>query len=221
MSNDRIEKSEKFLKDKLAGSEYFKHHPDALAYRLEHSYRVAHIGKAIAEAEGMDAERMIVACLLHDVGYCEDFSKIEGGCRSHGRVGAEVARPFLYELGYSREEVEEVCYGIAIHVDDVAGFEGKRTVFALSIGDADNIDRFGTYRIYEALENAGFSKLSLDEKNDFVNRRLEDLHKLKGVNCATDSAERLWQKRLDYQIDFFTRLKKQLADSLWWSIHNK
>ena len=86
---------------------------------------------------------------------------------------------------------------------------------------SDNIDRFGTYRIYEALENAGFSKLSLDEKNDFVNKRLEDLHKLKDISCATDTAERLWQKRLGYQIDFFSRLKKQLVDSLWWSIHNK
>ncbi len=221
MKNVRIEKTESFLKEKLSSLEYFKQHKDALEYRLDHSYRVAHIGKAIAEAEGMDPERMVVACLLHDVGYCADFSKIEGGYREHGRVGAAVARPFLRELGYSENETEEICYGIAIHVDDEADFEGKRTAFALTIGDADNIDRFDVFRIYEALENAGYFGLSLEEKNDYVDRRLAGLEKLKKMNCATETAERMWQDKLGFQTEFFTRLKKQVANSTWWSIHDK
>ena len=221
MRNERIEKTEKFLKELFADSDYFKEHPDAMNYRLEHSYRVAHIGKEIAEAEGMGAERMIVACLLHDVAYCLDFSKIEGGYKEHGRKGAVIARPFLYELGYSEKEVEEVCYGIAIHVDDEADHEGERTLFALTIGDADNIDRFDVFRIYEALENARFWYMPLDERNDFVNQRLEGLERCKKVNCATDTAEKLWQNKLDFQIEFYTRLKKQVSCSTWWSVHDK
>ena len=36
-------------------------------YRWEHTLRVAHYGRLIAEAEGLDLERSIVACLLHDI----------------------------------------------------------------------------------------------------------------------------------------------------------
>ena len=221
MRNERIEKTEQFLKGLFNDSEYFKKDPYAMNYRLEHSYRVAHIGKEIAEAEGMDAERMIVACLLHDVAYYLDFSKIEGGYREHGRKGAAIARPFLYELGYSEKEVEEVCYGIAIHVDDESDFEGDRTVFALTVGDADNIDRFDVFRIYEALENEHYWKMSIDERNDFLNRKLENLERYKKMNCATKTAEKMWQEKLAFQTEFFTRLKHQNANSTWWSVHDK
>ena len=221
MRNERIEKTEKFLKGLFNESDYFKEHPDAMNYRLEHSYRVAHIGKEIAEAEGMDVERMIVACLLHDVAYCLDFSKIKGGYKEHGRRGAAIARPFLSELGYSEKEVEEVCYGIAIHVDDEADFEGERTAFALTIGDADNIDRFDVFRIYEALDNARFWNMTLEERNDYVGSRLEGLERCKKVNCATDTAEKMWQEKLSFQTEFFSRLKKQVANSTWWSVHSK
>lgn len=36
-------------------------------YRLAHSYRVANIGKEIAEKEGLNVEDLMIACLLHDV----------------------------------------------------------------------------------------------------------------------------------------------------------
>ena len=36
-------------------------------YRLAHSYRVANIGKEIAEKEGLNVEDLIIACLLHGV----------------------------------------------------------------------------------------------------------------------------------------------------------
>ncbi len=219
MKNERIVKSEEFLREMFSKSGFFKLHPEAGAYRLEHSFRVAHIGKEIAEAEGMDPERMAVTCLLHDVGYYIDFSE-KKDYAEHGRKGAAVARPFLLRLGYSEKETEEMCYGIAIHVDDYADFKGERTVFALTVGDADNIDRFDAFRIYDALENAGYWKLSLEEKNDFVNGKLESLEKLKKVNCATETAERMWQDRLDFQTEFFTRLKKQVANSVWWSLHS-
>ena len=219
MKNERIEKTEQFLKDKFSGSVYFKDHPEDMAYRLEHSFRVSHIGKEIAKAEGMDAERMVVACLLHDIGYCIDFGENESGYRDHGRVGASIARPFLTELGYSKEEVEEICYGIAIHVDDEADFEGERTVFALSIGDADNIDRFDAYRIYEGLEHVHFSDMSLEEKNDYVDKRIEGLKKLKKMAFSTDTAEKMWISVLNFQSAFFGRLKKQISNSTWWSVH--
>ena len=119
-------------------------------YRLEHSFRVANIAKEIAKKEGLDLEGLVIAGLLHDISYSETF-KNENDWKNHGRKSAQIAKPFLEGLGMNSNRIQEICYGIAIHVDDEADFEGMKTPFSISVGDADNIDRFDVYRIYETL----------------------------------------------------------------------
>lgn len=155
----RIECTEQFLKETFQNSTYFVAHQSEMEYRMEHSYRVANIAKKIAQEEGMDVEGMVIAGLLHDVAYCEEFEG-EDGWLNHGRKSAQMARPFLESLGLSDELIQEICYGIAIHVDDEADFPGEKTAFAETVGDADNIDRFDAYRIYEGLQYTKFSELS-------------------------------------------------------------
>lgn len=162
---ERIARTEAFLREKLKESPYFAEHPEAGDYRLEHSFRVARIGAAIARAEGMDEELMTIACLLHDVSYCRAMLDQESW-KEHGRASARIARPFLESLGLEPAAIGEMCYGIAIHVDDAADFPGERTAFALTIQDADNIDRFDAYRLYETLESMSFSKLALPADSD-------------------------------------------------------
>ena len=58
MNSELINKTEEFLKAKFDSGLYLNAHPDAKAYRLEHSYRVANIGKQIAEEEGFDVYRI-------------------------------------------------------------------------------------------------------------------------------------------------------------------
>ena len=91
---ERIARTIRFLNDAFQDSDYLSAHPDAKAYRLEHTYRVAHIGCAIAEAEGMDAEAMTIGCLLHDVSYCLPFDS-DDAVLEHGRRSARMARPLL------------------------------------------------------------------------------------------------------------------------------
>ena len=170
MNTELISKTEEFLKQKFDEGRYFGEHPDEKAYRLEHSYRVANIGRQIAAKEGMDETEMVIACLLHDVSYCEDFN--DDGWKDHGRNAAKIARPFLEELGLPQDRINDMCYGIAIHVDDEADFEGERTSFALTVGDADNIDRFDAYRIHEGLCYEKFLEKNLQEKAEFVETRL-------------------------------------------------
>ena len=42
-----------------------------MLYRCEHCIRVAENGKMLAKAEGLPEEPLVIACLLHDVGYRE------------------------------------------------------------------------------------------------------------------------------------------------------
>ena len=209
--NERIRRTEEFLKRKLDGGAYLRAHPEAKAYRLEHSYRVANIGRQIARREGFDETEMVIACLLHDVSYCEDFG--ENGWREHGRRAAAIARPFLAELGLPTERIGEICYGIAIHVDDVADFPGERTPFALTVGDADNIDRVDAYRIHETLCYDKFLELPFAEKLAYAERRIARLRELRDIAMGTQTAKEIWQGRIDFYLAFCEKLAAQLRSS--------
>lgn len=211
MNDALIRKTEAFLKDKFDGGAYLNANPEAKAYRLEHTYRVANIGRQIAAREGFDETEMVIACLLHDVSYCEEFGR--DGWKEHGRRAAQIARPFLRELGLPEDRVSDICYGIAIHVDDEADFPGQRTPFALSVGDADNIDRFDAYRIHENLCADRFLELPFGEKQAYVDKRLARLRELKDMEMGTRAAKEIWEERLTFYIAFFDKLASQLRCS--------
>ena len=212
MNKDLILKTEAFLKDTFAASTYLQNHPSERDYRLEHSYRVANIAKEIAEAEGFDATHSVIAALLHDIAYCEEMPDLQQQL-DHGRRSAAIARPFLMHLGLPADVVNDICYGIAIHVDDTADFDWTRTPFCETVGNADNIDRFDVYRIYETLEYLNFSKMSLLEKEETVVSSLEKLNRLKEMPLGTETAKILWLQRLDYYTNFYHKLRAQLARS--------
>ena len=211
IKRELIRKTEEFLRQRFDAAIYLNQHPDAKAYRIEHTYRVANIGRQIARREGFDETEMVIACLLHDVSYCEEFG--EDGWKEHGRRAAAIARPFLSELGLPEDRVNDICYGIAIHVDDEADFAGERTPFALSVGDADNIDRFDVYRIHETLAGDRFLEKSLEEKFEYAEKRLARLRQLEKLPMATGAAEELWRARLAFYIAFYEKLAEQIKNS--------
>ena len=212
MNTEMIAKTESFLKDTFTASTYLQNNPTERDYRLEHSYRVANIAKTIAEAEGFNVTHAVIAGLLHDIAYCEEMVTREDRL-NHGRRSAAIARPFLETLGLSADAVKEICYGIAIHVDDEADFQWERTPFCETVGDADNIDRFDVYRIYESLQWMQFSEMPLRKKQSQVDSIIEKLTQYKEMKLGTETAKRMWFERLDYQLGFYARLKAQLDNS--------
>ena len=89
MNRELVAKTETFLKETFAASEFFQANPSEAAYRLEHSYRVANIAKRIAAEENLSVEDAVVAGLLHDIAYCEEMKTAAitaaEALRSHGR----------------------------------------------------------------------------------------------------------------------------------------
>ena len=213
LNHEMIRKTEEFLKDKFAHATEFEQ-PD-IAYRIEHTYRVANIGREIAQKEGFDETEMVIACLLHDVSYCEATGegRFWPAVREHGRRSAQIARPFLEELGLPKDRIGDICYGIAIHVDDEADFPGEKTPFALSVGDADGIDRFDVYRIHETLNNDAFLEKSFAEKQEYIEKRLSRLQKLREVPVGTKTAEEMWKSKIDFYGEFLQKLNDQLKHS--------
>lgn len=203
----------KFLKDELSKMiELFPEEKRAIEYRYEHSLRVASIALDIAKKEGLDEDRCYIGALLHDLGYSVPYDNPKEYV-NHGRIGAKLARPFLETLGYSEEEVNEICYGIAIHVDDKADFEGKRTALAVTIGDADNIDRYDAFRIYDRLTWIDYKNLSLEKQKEHVDTVLSSLNKYLDYECATRTATLMWKEKISFQLEFYNRLKKQIENS--------
>ena len=92
-----------------------KRYLSGVDYRWQHTLRVAQFGKVIAENEDADVELVVAACLLHDIAW---FDTNAENNREHGRIGAEKARPFLENLGYSLKRIKNICYSIASHVDE-------------------------------------------------------------------------------------------------------
>ncbi|MBQ2302431.1 MAG: HD domain-containing protein [Oscillospiraceae bacterium] len=207
-----VQLTTEFLKKKFDESEYFTDKKSEKDYRFEHSVRVANIGKEIAEKEGMDSDAMVIACLLHDISYINEF-KTREEARNHGRYSAKIARPFLEKIGMEPEVIEDICYGIAIHVDDEADFPGERTVFAQTVGDADNIDRFDAYRIFENLKWVKYDEMSLFEKREHCEKVLERLESYKSLDFATETGKKMWIEKLDYQIEFYKKLLLQVKNS--------
>lgn len=210
---ERVEKTLSFLTDYFEGGRWFKDHPKDKAYRLDHSIRVANLCREIARKEGMDQEAAVIAGLLHDLAYGMDTP--EGyNWKDHGRDGARIARPFLESLDLDGETVEDICYAIAIHVDDQADFEGRRTPFTETVGDADNIDRFDAWRIYESVRyQACLEEKTLPEKLEWLGERLRYLEKLSKIDFATPAATALWKDHVEFQRQFFGRLLAQMEHS--------
>ena len=157
----------------------------------------------------MDPEAACIAGLLHDAAYGMDVPA-DYDWNNHGRDSARIARPFLNTLGLDAQVVEDICYGIAIHVDHQADFAGRRTPFAETVGDADNIDRFDAFRIYDNLRFKGFYELPLSERLDWLTSLLLRLEQLEKMELATPAAAALWRDKVAFQKMFFQRLLEQM-----------
>lgn len=207
-----IQKTEAFLKRCFDDCVYFQEHPADGAYRLQHSYRVAHAAREIARREGLDEEGLVIGGLLHDVGYSRPFES-EEDWRAHGRTSAQIARPFLEQLDLTPGQVQEICYGIAIHVDGKADFPGEATAFALSIGDADDVDRFDAYRIYDFLRFADFHNLKIEDKRNRLLKQLDWISRRMEEKSGTVTAGQMIAERLSYQRKYYEKVLEQMERS--------
>ena len=202
-------KAKKFLKNYL----FSKDNIDEVEkqYRYEHTLRVATLGKEIAEKEGLNEFIVVLGCLLHDVGKFDTEIGID-----HGRVSAKVARSFLNTLELSQEVVDEICYGIAIHVDGKADFEFNGTVECEIISDCDNIDRFDAYRVFDALRWDKFETLSNEDAITLLKNRIERLQQLLKENFSTKTSTEYFHENVNMQIAYYKQLLKQYENTYFY-----
>jgi putative nucleotidyltransferase with HDIG domain len=188
------------LKDSAAKFPHPSHDPE---YRMQHSLRVAFYGKNIASEEGANIEQVIAACLLHDIAHFES----EGDYPNHGRLGAQLSRPILKGLGYSEPEIDNICYSIAAHVDGMAGYSHEDTLEARVVSDADNIDRFGAFRVIQWCSEgiADYDTLIVKLRKRILKLKEYQLN----LPLETKTGRRLFSAQLALQIDFYNKIIRE------------
>ena len=173
-------------------------------YRWKHTLRVAQFGKVVADTEAADDELVVAACLLHDVAW---FDTNADNNRQHGRIGAKKAHPFLENLGFDHAQVKNICYSVAAHVDE----DNPKTLEAKVVSDADNIDRFGPYRILQ------WCYSDIDDYDKLATKLSERIHRLEHYReehpLFTLTGQQLFAEQLNLQIRFFSEFvgEKELS----------
>lgn len=210
---NQVEKVIKFLEDYFDNNTYQSSEFDSKKYRLEHTYRVANIAKQIAINEKMNVDALVIACLLHDISYTEVFES-EDDWINHGRKSAHISKNIVESLDFDEETKNNILFGIAIHVDGKADFKGEENAFALSVGDADNIDRFDVYRFYEMLKHSKYDSMSYNEQVKFVDEKIARFTNSLTKDFATPTATKLFHEKIKFSLEYLSRLKLQLSNSL-------
>lgn len=192
--------------------EFLNPQPDRydLTYRYEHSLRVALWGKRIAEAEGWDREPLVMACLLHDMGYpfCETMEE----WNMHPTYGAEVARMFLEKIGYDAELTERICQAIRIH-DKWNDVPEDATPFELSVRDADDLDRFDIMRVC-MIGRSDIGERSARELIEVCEKRQQTLTDWQDRICGTDTAKAFWEEKLQMRRQFYEVLQAEMQGTI-------
>jgi HD superfamily phosphodiesterase len=169
------------------------------AYRWEHTQRVCQYGKLLAEAEGANLEWSLAGCLLHDIAHFEG-----GEGRDHGRLGAVLARPILEDVGYDPAAIDTICHTIAAHVDGDARDGRPDTIETGVVTDADNLDRFTTYRLLQ------WGAPRMKDFRDLCHGAEERLARLTQYRDSepleTETGNRLFKEKLSAQIAFMKGL---------------
>ena len=192
------------------------------AHDKEHIYRVLNVALEIAEGEkGVDADILIAACLLHDIGRKEQY---ENPALCHAEVGAKKAYDFLYKNGFDREFAGQVSYCIGTH--RFRGNNPPETIEAKILFDADKIDATGTLGIARTLIYNGIegepmysldkSGLVLDGTTDKVPSFFQEYKfKLEKVysKIITETGKKLAEERRQSAVSFYENMLREVQVS--------
>lgn len=170
-----------------------------MLYRYEHTLRVTAIGQKIAREEALSEIPLMIACMLHDVGYPECRSMEE--LKRHPEISAEIAAQYLQQIHFEQPMADSICRAISIH-DKVEDLPEWATPFELSVRDADDIDRFDVMRLcIRGYHDIG--ERSAEEVMEICRKRLQLTEGSRGRICGTNAAKRMWLELLTLHENFY------------------
>lgn len=117
------------------------------AHDAEHVYRVLGVGlDIVAHEPGADADVVVAACLLHDIGRRE---QLENRKICHAKAGAAKAEGFLKKNGFDEAFARHVAECVRTH--RFRKGDAPQTIEAKIVYDADKVDVCGATGIARTL----------------------------------------------------------------------
>jgi HD superfamily phosphodiesterase len=171
------------------------------AHNWEHIYRDTLNAIVIGEAEGADMRVVLPAIVMHDIGY------LYGPPEGHGPRGADKLPAYLDDAGisYPVDEIAKQASCIRTHKgsmrdDRPDGLEAK------VVADADLLEKFGAFGVYQAIRTMG--------EMDWPLRRILDFMlsgKGSALTLETETGRQLAEPGRRFVLDFFRELARAAA----------
>lgn len=168
--------------------------------RFDHTMRVYRWAIKLQAKLGGDLDIIVLAALLHDVGWDEN--------RPHGEVGAEIAVEYLDSIGVEPEKIKRIGEIIMMHSD-------KDTKRELSLEckivmDADLLDEVGAIGImWDAMATAIEDEPSY-KKAYYRIKNFYRINKPKIRRCKTDAGRAEYAKRMQLIENYIFELEREL-----------
>jgi HD superfamily phosphodiesterase len=168
------------------------------AHNWEHIYRDTINAIIIGEAEGADMRVVLPAIVMHDIGY------LYGPPEGHGPRGADKLPEYLDAAGisYPVDEIAKQASCIRTHKGSMRE-EHPEGLDAKVVADADLLEKFGAFGVYQAIRTHAEFDWPLARILDFM---------LSGKGSAltleTETGKRLAEPGRRVVVDFYRELAR-------------
>ena len=149
-----------------------------------HIYDVWNHTKKVFENSKADKEIRLVL-LLHDIGKPHSYQDDENGIRhfkGHSQKSEEISRPILERLGYTEEQINEICFFISNH---------DKTIEP-EIINADNLETYKKLLYIQYCDASGYNPEYIQgvyNKLDMISEYIKEYEK-NNINKKVDGEER-------------------------------
>ena len=168
--------------------------------RFEHTMRVYRWAIKLQSKLGGDLDIIVLAALLHDIGWDE--------VRPHGEVGAEIAVDYLDSLGVDPEKIAKIGEIIMMHSDKDT--EAELSLECRIVMDADLLDEVGAVGVlWDAMATAQEDEASY-KRAYYRIKNFYRINKPKIKRCKTDAGRVEYNKRMQLIEEFIFQLEKEL-----------
>ncbi len=192
-----LENDESYRKVFNYTKQRFEEDSNLTAHNWGHAYRDTINALVIGEAEGADMSIVLPAITMHDIGFLYGATG-----KTHGAVGAERVGQFLEEGGilYSAEDIDKIASCIKTHKGSMHG-EQPETLEAKVVADADLLEKFGAFGVYQTIRTFAEFNWSLQ---DYLDRGQNVLT----LTLSTAAGQRLAKSAQQFVVDFVKELQE-------------
>lgn len=198
-------------------------HPECHGW--DHTVRVWHNARRLAEAEGADAAVVAYAAMLHDIGRVDEDQ--DSGRTCHAAVGAARVPGILRALGIEDESfIGHVAECVRTHRYRGRAEASPGSAEARAVFDADKLDALGAIGIGRAFHFAGrigarvhnteaeaLGAAAYSREDSAYREFLVKLRHLSG-EMTTVSGRRMAEDRYRFMCAFFDRLQREVDASV-------